>query len=266
MPSGTRASGCARSSRSCSVIALAGRPTASRGADAARSRGRPTGCGLYGSQPGRDSSGRPGGARKQAPRQMRSTTGASAEVVVDIDAKTCPCCKGDLHQIGEDKSERLDMVPAQFRVITRRPKYACRACEDGVLQAEAPARLIEGGQPTEATAAQVWFPNMPIICRSTGRPRSMPARASLSIGRRWRTGLGMLPSTCARCTSTFLRRFGPGPNCLPTRRRCRCSIPVEGAPRPASSGPMPPTTGLGPASIRPHRLCYAPDRARFAAS
>ncbi|MET4221982.1 hypothetical protein ABIB00_007218 [Bradyrhizobium sp. LB14.3] len=46
--------------------------------------------------------------------------------------------------------------PAQFRVVvTRRPKYACRACEDGVVQAEAPARLIEGGLPTEATVAQV---------------------------------------------------------------------------------------------------------------
>jgi transposase len=48
------------------------------------------------------------------------------------------------------------MVPAQFRVlVTRRPKYACRKCEDGVLQAQAPARLIEGGLPTEATVAQV---------------------------------------------------------------------------------------------------------------
>ena len=78
------------------------------------------------------------------------------EIVVDIDDKTCPCCKGELHQIGEDKSERLDMVPAQFRVlVTRRPKYACRSCEDGVIQASAPARLIEGGLPTEATVAQV---------------------------------------------------------------------------------------------------------------
>ncbi|MBB4264159.1 transposase [Bradyrhizobium sp. CIR3A] len=78
------------------------------------------------------------------------------EVVVDIDDKTCPCCQGELHQIGEDKSERLDMVPAQFRVVvTRRPKYACRGCGDGVLQAEAPARLIEGGLPAEATVAQV---------------------------------------------------------------------------------------------------------------
>jgi transposase len=78
------------------------------------------------------------------------------EVVVDIDDKTCPCCQGELHRIGEDKSERLDIVPARLRVlVTRRPKYACRTCEDGVVQAPAPARLIEGGLPTEATVAQV---------------------------------------------------------------------------------------------------------------
>src|SRR5216684_1640285 len=78
------------------------------------------------------------------------------EIVVDIDNKTCRCCQGELHRIGEDKSERLDIVPAQFRVlVTRRPKYACRTCEDGVVQAPAPARLIEGGLPTEATVAQV---------------------------------------------------------------------------------------------------------------
>ena len=58
--------------------------------------------------------------------------------------------------MGEDVSERLDVVPAQFRVIvTRRPKYACRSCEEVVVQAPAPARLVEGGIPTEATVAHV---------------------------------------------------------------------------------------------------------------
>jgi len=37
----------------------------------------------------------------------------------------------------------------------RRPKYACRSCTDGVVQAPAPARLIPGGMPTEATVAHV---------------------------------------------------------------------------------------------------------------
>ena len=58
--------------------------------------------------------------------------------------------------IGEDVSERLDIIPAQFRVlVTRRPKYACRSCTDGIMQAPAPARLIPGGMPTEATVAHV---------------------------------------------------------------------------------------------------------------
>src|SRR6204780_1896201 len=78
------------------------------------------------------------------------------ETVVDVASPICPGCSGTLHRIGEDVSERLDIVPAQFRVlVTRRPKYACRTCEDLVVQAPAPARLIEGGLPTDATVAQV---------------------------------------------------------------------------------------------------------------
>ena len=58
--------------------------------------------------------------------------------------------------IGEDTSERLDVIPAQFRVIvTKRPKLACRACAGTVVQAPAQARLIEGGIPTEALVAHV---------------------------------------------------------------------------------------------------------------
>lgn len=78
------------------------------------------------------------------------------EQIIDIQDKTCRCCRGELHVMGEDVSERLDIVPAQFRVIVmRRPKYACRACEEVVVQAPAPARLVEGGIPTEATVAHV---------------------------------------------------------------------------------------------------------------
>ncbi len=77
------------------------------------------------------------------------------EEVIEPEASVCGC-GGGLHQIGEDVSERLDVIPAQFRVIvTRRPKYACRSCSNGVVQAPAPARLIPGGMPTEATVAHV---------------------------------------------------------------------------------------------------------------
>src|SRR4051794_39270543 len=78
------------------------------------------------------------------------------ETLVDVESTMCPCCSSTLHRIGEDVSERLDIVPAQVRVLViRRPKYACRACQDGVVQAPAPARLIEGGLPTDGTVAQV---------------------------------------------------------------------------------------------------------------
>ena len=78
-------------------------------------------------------------------------------------ARPAPAVASDLHVIGEDRSERLDKIPAKFRVIvTRRPKYACRTCERtgadetaGIIQAPAPARLIEGGLPTEALVADV---------------------------------------------------------------------------------------------------------------
>ncbi len=49
-------------------------------------------------------------------------------------------------------------MAAKFRVIvTRRPKYAIKN-EDGVIQAPAPAHIIEGGIPTEALLAQIAVP------------------------------------------------------------------------------------------------------------
>jgi len=40
-------------------------------------------------------------------------------------------------------------------LVTRRPRYGCRSCESTVVQAPAPARIVEGGIPTEALIAQV---------------------------------------------------------------------------------------------------------------
>jgi transposase len=78
------------------------------------------------------------------------------EVTLAPEDTACPCCRASMTVIGEDTSERLDVIPAQFRVIvTRRPKLACRSCTGIVVQAPAPARLIEGGIPTEALVAHV---------------------------------------------------------------------------------------------------------------
>ena len=78
------------------------------------------------------------------------------EQVIEPASLVCPCGCGSMHRIGEDRCERLDIVPAQLRVIvTVRPKYACRACAEGITQAPAPAHLIEGGLPTEGVIAHV---------------------------------------------------------------------------------------------------------------
>ena len=78
------------------------------------------------------------------------------ERVIEPASLECPCGCGRMHQIGEDRTERLDIVPAQLRVLVDiRPKYACRICSDGVTQAPAAPRLIEGGLPTEGAIAHV---------------------------------------------------------------------------------------------------------------
>ena len=77
------------------------------------------------------------------------------EQVIEPQSTVCPCCGKAMHVIGEERSERLDKIPAVLRVIvTRRPKYACN-CGETVAQAPAPPRLIEGGIPTEALIADV---------------------------------------------------------------------------------------------------------------
>jgi transposase len=63
----------------------------------------------------------------------------------------CPCGRSPMTMIGEYLSVRLDVVPAQFRMmVTRRPKYASRRCSGAVVQAHAPEHVVPGGLPTEA--------------------------------------------------------------------------------------------------------------------
>src|SRR5271168_3919187 len=95
-------------------------------------------------------------AKRRASRGALPTHLPRLEVTLEPEDTACPCCQAAMTVIGEDTSERLDVIPAQFRVIvTKRPKLACRACPGTVVQAPAPARLIEGGIPTEAMVAHV---------------------------------------------------------------------------------------------------------------
>ncbi len=73
----------------------------------------------------------PSSASRRAPRRNLGHLPRGLERiehVIEPDSTQCPCGCGQMIRIGEDRTERLDIVPAQLRVIvTVRPKYACRS-------------------------------------------------------------------------------------------------------------------------------------------
>ena len=100
----------------------------------------------------------PDKGKRRKPRKSRALPAdlPRIERVIEPDSVVCPCGCGDMVRIGEDRADRLDYVPAQYRVITTiRPKYACPKGRAGVVQAHAPAYLLEGSWPTEALLAEV---------------------------------------------------------------------------------------------------------------
>jgi transposase len=125
-------------------------------------------------------------SRARTPRSKPKSGGASRslpkdlpriEKVIEPESRACPCGCGEMVKIGEDVSERLDIVPAQLRVlVTIRPKYACPKARAGVVQARAEPRLIEGGLPTEALIAHImiakYADHMPLYRQWQGFMRS----------------------------------------------------------------------------------------------
>jgi transposase len=100
----------------------------------------------------------PGQPRKKARRNIGALPKhlPRCEQVLEPDTTACPCCQGRLHKIGEDVNEVLDVIPAILRVLrTIRPKYACRGCTDGVVQAKVLPRLIESGMASTALVSHV---------------------------------------------------------------------------------------------------------------
>lgn len=76
--------------------------------------------------------------------------------VIEPASTLCLCLCGGMAGIGEDVSERLDVIPAQFRVlVTRRPKLACSRCSQAMAQAQAPEHVAPGGLPTELFIAWI---------------------------------------------------------------------------------------------------------------
>jgi transposase len=73
----------------------------------------------------------------------------------ELEDTTCPTpdCGRPMQRVGEDISERLDIIPAEFFVHRHiYGKWACRCCERLVQQAVEP-QIIDGGMPASGLLA-----------------------------------------------------------------------------------------------------------------
>ncbi len=99
---------------------------------------------------------------KKKPVRKKLPSDLPREVIIhDIKEKTCECCGNALHQMGEARSEKLEFIPAQVKVIEHvRLKYSCRMCEkDGtttkIILAPVPASPIPKGIATPTLLSQI---------------------------------------------------------------------------------------------------------------
>ena len=93
-------------------------------------------------------------AKGQAVRQALPASLPRIDHHHEIKATHCACGQA-LKRIGEEVSEQLDCVPAQFFVLRHiRGKYACACCQT-IQAAPMPAQMIDKGIPAPGLLAQV---------------------------------------------------------------------------------------------------------------
>lgn len=83
-----------------------------------------------------------GRRRKQFPSELPTVT---SSFELSEAERVCPCCSGELHEIGVDETKELERIELTVLHKLRRHKYACRACEQGVTTAPGPPRVIAKG-------------------------------------------------------------------------------------------------------------------------
>ena len=116
-----------------------------------------------GIEPEREDVNIPAHTRQKRGRRPLPAELPRVEVIHDIDEADKMCgCGAALSQIGEDVSEKLDIIPAVIQVIRHiRPKYACRQCEGletvgGTVKiAPPPRQIIDKGIATAGLLAHI---------------------------------------------------------------------------------------------------------------
>ena len=193
-----------------------------------------------------------GGAanQKRAPRLRKAFASHLERIEVVIEPEVPPEHQGkEKIKIGEDVCERLDVEPPRFRVIvTRRPKYAFKV--DSVIQAPAPAHIIEGGIPTEALLAMIavskYADGLPLY-----RQEAIYARNGVELDRslmaQW---MGRLGFELEPLSEHVLLRIKQGPRVFADETSCRRWSPAPARRRKPIYGPMRETIGPLAAAIR----------------
>ena len=70
--------------------------------------------------------------------------------------RRCPVDGALMREIGEEVSEKLDIIPMQMKVVrTIRKKYACASCQEGVKIAPLPPQAIPKGIASEGLLAAI---------------------------------------------------------------------------------------------------------------
>jgi len=77
------------------------------------------------------------------------------------DARSCPECDGNLHQMGYDTRKELKIIPASVKVVEhRRAVYSCRNCEKNsvsvpIVKAVMPEPIIKGSLASPSAVAHI---------------------------------------------------------------------------------------------------------------
>ena len=112
------------------------------------------------------------------------------------DERHCAEDGTELAVIGEEVSEQLDVIPAQVRVIRHiRRKYACKACEEGVVQAPMPPQPLPKSNASPALLATIasakYADGLPLY-RQEKRFARLGVELSRNTLARWMLGAGEL--------------------------------------------------------------------------
>ena len=120
------------------------------------------------------------------------------EIIYDLadDEKVCPQDGHALKEIGRERTEQLDYIPAQVKVIEHvRIKYACPCCTQGVKIAPLPAQPLPKSMASPNLLAHVtvskYADGLPLY-----RQEKQWQRLGVDLGRgtlsNWMVGVGML--------------------------------------------------------------------------